>query len=110
MTIFSIIYLLIIAYVSYYCLNRYDFKHVIIFNVTAFFIESIIGTIFFGNGSFIKIIIQPIVSGFVSSYLCSFVYDKSRTLLSYFIILIIIILAVTIVPVWIVSKSAQMVS
>lgn len=110
MIIFSIICLLIVACGNYYCLNRYGFKQEIIFNIVFLFIVAVIEAIFFNNGSFLSVIIQPIYEGLISAFVCDFVFEKSRSIISYFAILIAIIVAVTILPAWIIAKSAQMVS
>ena len=108
--IIYLLFLVFIAYANYFCLNNYDFKHAIIFNFIAWFIEAIIEAIFFGTGAFWGIIIQPIISGFITTYLCDFVFQKSKNIVAYFFILIIIILLVTFVPPFILKESAKMVS
>lgn len=108
--IIYLLFLVFIAYANYYCFNNYDFKHAMIFNFIAWFIEAILGALFFGNGSFVGIIIQPLINGFITTYLCDFVFQKSKNLLTYFIILLVIILLVIFVPPFIFSESAKMVS
>lgn len=104
------LFLVFVAYANYYCFSNYNFKHAMIFNFIAWFIEAILGAIFLGNGSFTGIILQPLFSGFITTYLCDFVYQKSKNVFTYFIILIIIILLVTFVPPFIIRESAKMVS
>ena len=109
MIVLEIISFLVVAYASYYCFENYGFKQAIIFNTIFLFVIAIIGGIMTGKTDFLNIVVQPLVSGIISTLACNFVFEKSNSLISYFIILIIIILAITILPGFIITKSAQMV-